>query len=150
MTEDEVIGANGSVKGTGKVNPVAQKWSDTMTEKYEELSAVEPIFGQLRNVMDLSVVAALLHSEGLLEKVGLDGSGLVAAGQAVMPEKWGVPQTVASKSTFLKKNREYIITASGGVAIESWAVASQSEVVPSIAPNREAAATDKGDAWRWN
>src|SRR5690606_7337347 len=26
MTEDELIGSDGSVKGTGKVNPIAQKW----------------------------------------------------------------------------------------------------------------------------
>jgi len=97
MTEDEIIGDNGSVTGSGKANPVAQKWSDTMTEKYTELSAREPVFGQLRNVMDLSVVSALLHSKGLLDKVGMDAEGLIRAGHAANSETWGVPQTVSSK-----------------------------------------------------
>ena len=150
MTEDEIIGDNGSVTGSGKANPVAQKWSDTMTEKYTELSAREPVFGQLRNVMDLSVVSALLHSKGLLDKVGMDAQGLIRAGHAANSETWGVPQTVSSQSSFIKKGRNYIITASGGVSIESWAAAANTEVVPSVGTKREAATADHGDAWRWN
>jgi hypothetical protein len=65
MTEDEIIGEDGSVTGTGKVNPVAQKWSTLMTEYYDELAAKEPVFGELRNLMDLCVVAALIKKEGM-------------------------------------------------------------------------------------
>ncbi len=150
MTEDELVTADGAVTGTGQVNPLAQQWSQTMNEKYTELSAREPIFGQLRNVMDLSVVAALLHTEGLLDKVGMDVNGLVTAGMQQLPEKWNVPKTVATKSSFIKKNGEYIITASGGVSIESWAAASRSKIDPSIGPRRESAVTTTGDSWRWN
>ena len=58
MTEDEVI-AQGKVAGTGKTSDAAQKWADNMTDKYDELSVAEPVFGELRNVMDLCVISAL-------------------------------------------------------------------------------------------
>ena len=54
MTEDEIISAQGNVQGSGKVNPVAQQWADSMTDRYEELARADTVFGQLRNVMDLS------------------------------------------------------------------------------------------------
>ena len=128
---------------------MAAKWAATMTEKYDELSTQEPIFGQLRNVMDLSVVAALLESEGLFAKAGLDAEALLQAGQSALTEKWAVPKTVASQSSFIKKGRNYIITASGGVAIESWSAASKNQVVPSLR-SRDKAAAGSNDLWRWN
>ena len=69
LTEDEVV-TSGNVAGTGKANPIAQKWADLMTEHYDELSLRESAFGELRNVMDLCVVAALIAKENLLQKAG--------------------------------------------------------------------------------
>ena len=70
MTEDEFISANGQRKATGHANPTAQKWADNMTAHYDELSAKDSIFGQLRNCMDLAVVTALISKENLTEKCG--------------------------------------------------------------------------------
>jgi hypothetical protein len=47
-------------------------------------------------------------------------------------EAFPAPKHVATQSSFLKVGREYIITASGGVEITSWEVASKSEVNASI------------------
>ncbi len=56
LTEETFFGENGSRAQTGKVSPVAQQWADNMTARYDELSLKEPIFGQLRNCMDLAIV----------------------------------------------------------------------------------------------
>src|SRR5678810_350745 len=61
MTEDEVI-AQGKVAGTGKTSDAAQKWADNMTDKYDELSVAEPVFGELRNAMDLCIICLLYTS----------------------------------------------------------------------------------------
>src|SRR4029453_19321280 len=63
LTEEEVVAAGGRREGTGKINPAAQKWADTMTSHYDELSAKETAFGELRNVMDMCVIAALIAKE---------------------------------------------------------------------------------------
>ncbi len=146
MTEDEIVSASGNVKGSGKANPLAEAWANTMTEKYDELSAKTPIFGQLRNIMDLSVVAALIEKEDLCGKSGCDLSTLQDA-STVAIEKWQTPKSVATESSFVKKGREYIITASGGVEVDSWKVADNTEVVSAINAKRDAAGS--ADGWRW-
>ena len=70
MTEDDVI-ENGQVKGSGTANKFAQQWADTMTTKFNELAIADPVFGDLRNIMDMSVVAALMEKEGMLKRAGL-------------------------------------------------------------------------------
>ena len=147
LTEDEIVSDSGSVRGSGKTNPIAQQWADTMTTKYEELSVKTPVFGKLRNIMDLSVVAALIEKEGLCQKAGCDLS-VLRNDSLVAIEKWQTPTAVASESSFVKKGRNYIITASGGVEVNSWKVTDNVEVVESIGRKRDAAG--ESDGWRWN
>src|SRR5439155_3963598 len=102
LTEDEIIGADGGVTGTGKVSPVAQKWANLMTEHYDELSAKEPVFVELRNLMDACVIAALISKEGLLEKAQLDIPTLRGTDSKLELVSWPQPKTVATQCSFLK------------------------------------------------
>jgi hypothetical protein len=147
LTEDEVIGADGGVAGTGKTNPVAQKWANLMTEHYDELSAKEPIFGELRNLMDLCVIAALIEKEDLLAKARLSIPTLQGKQNKLELVYWPQPKTVATQCSFLKRDREYIITASGGVEIASWQAASKSVVNPAVGQLREKAASVSSKLW---
>lgn len=150
LTEDEVIGADGGVAGTGNTNPVAQKWANLMTEHYDELCGKEPVFGDLRNLMDLCVVAALIRKEGLLEKANLKLPTLHGTEGKLELVFWPAPKTVATQCSFIKRDREYIITASGGVDIASWEVAGKSVSNPAVGQVREkAAAKGAGSVW-WN
>jgi hypothetical protein len=151
MTEDEIIATDGSVKQTGKANPAAQKWADMMTEQYDELSAKEPVFGELRNLMDLCVVAALIAKEDLLAKANLKLPALTNADSKTGLTQWHAPKTVATQCSFIKRDREYIITASGGVEIASWAVADRAVESPEVGQVRTKAAASgsAGNLW-WN
>ena len=75
MTEQEFLNDAGQKQKSGKADPTAQKWADTFTEKFDELAREDSSFGQLRNVMDLAVVGALLVKERLLESSGLEMPG---------------------------------------------------------------------------
>ena len=150
MTEEEVIGADGSVTGTGKVDPLAQKFSDLMTEKYDELSNEEPIFGELRNMMDLCVIAALISKESLLEKADLKLPTLLGENDKLQLFAGHTPQTVATQCSFVKRSREFLITASGGVDITSWQVADKTVTDQAIGKVRgQATAKAAGSIW-WN
>src|SRR5262245_28947628 len=149
LTEDEVIKSDGGVAGTGKANPVAQKWANLMTDHYNELSVKEPIFGELRNLMDMCVIAALINKEGLLAKANLkiptlqgrnDGLGLIPV---------PAPRSVSTQCSFIKRGTEYIITASGGVEISSWDVAGKSVASPEVSRVRQKAAAPSARMW-WN
>jgi len=151
MTEEEFVQADGTVAGTGREDPTAKQWADNMTAKYEQLAKKDAVFAQLRNVMDLCVVAALIQHEDLC---GLAGGAAFPALTGPVGSKsletWNAPKSVPTQCSFLRIGRNYVITASGGVQIDSWEVASHSEVNPAIGATLEKAAKPDGSAWWWN
>ena len=116
MTEDEVINASGERQRTGQANPLAKKWADNMTAHYDELSTKDVIFGQLRNCMDLAVVAALISKENLSEKCGWSMPLLLNPDLQV--ERYNAPRQVDSQASAIQKGSNWIISASGGVQID--------------------------------
>ena len=149
MTEEDFVGATGNVEHSGKANPVAQKWADNMTEKYDQLAVAVPIFGELRNCMELAVVGALVVKERLTERAGYSMPILLDPVQVKIDE-FPAPKQVDSKVSMLKKGRNWIISASGGVSLNSWGVADK--VRQSEAPTvvRTKAAPGKSSNWWWN
>lgn len=148
MTEEDALNADGTIEHTGKASPAAKKWADAMTAKYEELSLKEPIFGELRNMMDLAVVSALIVKEGLATKAGLD-MPMLTDGESLPAVRFEVPKLVDSKASLINKRGKYLITVSGGVKLESWQIADK-QVVSDLAPAREQATAGRNAAWWWN
>jgi hypothetical protein len=151
MTEEEFVGQDGTREGTGRADPLAKQWAELFSKQYDELSTKDPVFGQLRNLMDLCVVAALIQREDLCGLAGVsDFPALTGADGGYQVEEWFAPQAIASKCSFLKIGRNYVITASGGVEIESWRVASRQEVQADVKKVQEKSAPLSKDAWWWN
>lgn len=149
MTEDDFLATNGDRKHSGKASPKAQKWADNMTAKYGELSQHDSIFGQLRNCMDLAVVAALISKEELGTRASCD-LGLLASATGLTLDQFAAPKQVDSKASFIKKGSNWIISASGGVLIHSWGIADKKEKSDSLAPIRERALAASGKRWWWD
>lgn len=140
LAEDERISADGKRTRTGKVNKVARKWAETMTEKYDELSVVDPIFGQLRNCMDMAVVGALLQRKNLSQKAGLNLDRLLDA-ESLSTPSGTVPRSTPSIVSFLQRPRSLVITASGGVWINPYQVIEHQEMGDQLATERSSAIT---------
>jgi len=149
MTEDEVINQDGTYTQTGKESPVARKWADMMTERYEQLSAKNAVFGDLRNVMDMCVVAALIQKEGLMDKAGCILPRIADADFQLAAMKWPVPKAVATQCSFIKRDREYIVTASGGVQIDSFGAADRVKVDNAIKSVGERSLASRSNATFW-
>ncbi len=150
LTENDVIAGDGNAQATGQASPIAQKWADTMTEKFDALAAKEPIFGELRNVMDLCVVAAIIDQYDLTSQAGCSLPLLSGSGSELTPEHWFAPKTVPPQCSFLKTRAGWVVTASGGVQIESFRVASRVEPSEAIKQVRTSAGTPTGTNWYWN
>ena len=149
MTEDDVFSSTGERKHTGKANPLAKKWADNMTAKYGELSQHDSIFGQLRNCMDLAVVAALISKEELGMRASCD-LGLLASATGLTLDQFAAPKQVDSKSSILRNGRGWTVSASGGVLIHSWGIADKKEKSDSLAPIRDKALAASGKRWWWD
>jgi hypothetical protein len=151
MTEDELVQADGTLVGTGQEDPVAKQWADRMTANYEQLAKQEVVFTELRNVMDMCVIAALITSENLVALAGGPDFPLVTGrGAAFAVENWFAPKSMPTRCSYLKVGRSYVITASGGVQIESWDIAARNELDAAIGRVREKAAQPTGSGWYWN
>ena len=150
MTEDDYLSTGGQVQHTGKANPVAQQWADNMTGKYAELSVKDPIFGQLRGCMDLAVISALILKEGLMGRVGYDFATLLD--ETGLPvEEFAAPKRTNSIASVVDRGRDYLISASGGVQVNSWGVIGETpEESEEPAQVRVAAESGRGDRWWWN
>ena len=135
----------------GKKDAVAQRWADLMTEHYNELSVKDPVFGELRNLMDMCVIAALIKKEGLLEKAELSLPLLTDSNSMLMIDSWNPPKQVATQASATKKARTWVITASGGVMVDSWQVADETVVDASTGKVRtDAARPADRSQWWWN
>jgi hypothetical protein len=145
MAEEDLVDASGNRQHTGKADVVSQRWADAMTARYEDLAQVEPVFGQLRNCMDLAIVAAIVARERLVEKAQtslpmlLDSSGIQTAN---LP----APKQVASKAVVVNKGKKWII-ACGGVQINPWAIVEKSESKASLGDIRAKATLASDTAW---
>ncbi|MGA2621279.1 MAG: DUF1598 domain-containing protein [Thermoguttaceae bacterium] len=149
LTEEGFLAANGKLEQAAEPNPLAQKWAENMTEHYAELAVAEPIFGELRNCMELAVVGALVARERLTERAACSLPTLLADSAAKTLEL-AVPKQVDSKVSMLKRGRNWIISASGGVAIRSMEIVGQSQPSAAPAAARSKAVPSDSAKWFWN
>lgn len=149
LTENAFHNKDGEVVVTAKENKFAVKWADRLTERFEEISKQEKVFGDLRNLMDLSVVAAVIEREALADRTGVNISTLL--NDDVRLESRAVPTTLPTQCSFANIGAKgYIVTASGGVQIDSWSVAQNSEVVAGVEKISQVALAAHSDRWWWN
>jgi hypothetical protein len=102
--------------------------------------------------MDMCVVAALIRKEGMFEKAQLDLSLLATSDDSPLEiDVWHTPKQVAPQCSFLKTRSSWIVTASGGVDIDSWKIVSKTVVDPSVKDaRRKAAPSAQGKSFWWN
>ena len=149
MSEEEVV-EGGKRKASGKSGGIAQQWADAMTEKYGEMSLKDPVFGELRNVMDLCVVSALIAREDMLHRVKLELPSIMSEKDGAPIQSFNAPKEVATQCSLTKSGNKFIINASGGVEINSWSVIEKFEEDADMGKLREKAAGKQGKAFWWN
>ncbi len=139
MTEADYVNSQGQISHTGTTSKPAAQWAKTMTDRFEDLANHDSAFGHLRNIMDLAVLAALIEKEGLFERVALELPQLLGHEQLA---HYPAPRQVATTASLLKKGRNWVISASGGVQIMPWHIADQIEQVDSLATIRKQLSSD--------
>lgn len=147
VAEEDFLKADGTKERNAKANPVAAKWADNMTNHFDELAVKESIFGQLRNCIDVAVLAALMTKEHVTEKAGHSFPTFLSAELPV--EQYNAPHQVDSIASIMRKGSNYVITVSGGVQIDSWGPVMKTEPSDKLTAARAAAAPAAG-SWWWN
>ena len=149
LTEDSKFDGDGKRSGAKKPNRFAVKWAEMMTERFDELSSAEPVFRDLRNVMDLSIVAAIISREQVSEKVGLKTPAILGLTNAAVVPSYTIPKVVPAQCSFVRIAQSWLVSASGGIQLDSWGIAANTEVLPNM-DSIEAATATQGGSWWWN
>ena len=150
MTEQDIVAADGTVKGAGKTDQLAELWATKMTENFNELSRKMPVFADLQNIMDLTVVATLITQERLAERAGLDLGVLNGKAEAVEPASHAVPKSVDPQCSFIRGRNGWVVTASGGVDLNAFEVVENQTTDAAVSETRSAAIAAASDRWWWN
>lgn len=151
MTEIDRVAADGSVQPTGRTDKTASRWAQLMTDNFADLARAEPVFGDLRNLMDLSVVATLIVQEGLDQRAGCDLSLLMGRQQEIPVASYVTPTAVDPQCSFVRGRSGWTVTASGGVSVDSFEVVENQQVDATIAQRRQRGAeTTAAGRWWWN
>ena len=144
QTETELVNSKGERIGTGKKLKVAEDWADSMTKHYDALSEKEPVFRDLRNVMDMSVIAAIISNEDLIRKVGLS---LPLIGGDLATPRYTVPEKIPSQVSVADS---YAVQVSGGVLLDSWGAAQNTVEKKELGEVASVAKVATAERWWWN
>jgi hypothetical protein len=135
--------------GPARKSVAADPWAERFTAKYDELSIQLPVFAELQNCMDLAVVAALIAKEDLRSAAGFPME-LLLDGKRLPTGAWFTPQTIPSQASAVARGRETIVSVSGGVEFDPWAIVQQTEETATLTALRTKAAPPAEPRWWWD
>ena len=154
QTEDRRIEAGGALAApTGPPNPAAAGFAKSFTEKYPAIAAASPIYGELRNLIDLSISAAWLQRATATADV--DWSAEFLCNEKQYPiESLTTPKKVACVANGIWSGNRLLVPAGGGVSISPDEALKPENLLPSdpsLSQKRTAIQTNHAAArWWWD
>jgi hypothetical protein len=123
--EGEVVTAEGRRGDGTKSNKASQEWVAAFTKSYAELAARSPVYAELRNLIDLSIVAAYIQKADFYGKAYWH-MPLLGSEKDFPVETGNSPRQVATAVNAIWKGNRLMTPIGGGVNINAT-VALQSE-----------------------
>ncbi len=115
--ENEMVTAAGGRVASARVDRASENFVKSFTHRYGELARVVPVYGQLRNVIDMAIAAAYLQENDLYETV--DWQLHTFGNESVLPvEVYEAPRQVESAVNVIWKGSTLMTPIGGGVSIE--------------------------------
>ena len=147
QSENQFIAAQGQRVPTGMAEPVNREFAANLTRHFDELAARDVVFGDLRNVFDLALIATLFQVEGWWNRCQWDG-GVLNRPDACPREMYPVPREVESVVAHrVYQKRQIVVQVAGGVQVDLPALLRQAK------PAGELPAITQGEAsedWWWD
>ncbi|MDO4550924.1 MAG: DUF1598 domain-containing protein [Planctomycetia bacterium] len=151
---NEMVLQDGQREQTVTINPASRAFTESFTENYPKIAEKTPIYAELRNLIDMSVVAAYMQKEQIYEKLGW--SLVLFGNENRFPIETGTaPKYVESAVGAVMRGNTLMTPIGGGVEIRSAkALDAENLINPKDADVEkqrkeiEAAVPDEG--WWWN
>ncbi|MBL8868783.1 MAG: hypothetical protein JNK90_03265, partial [Planctomycetaceae bacterium] len=114
---EELVKKDGSREARTNVNKASQQFTREFTEKYSKLAETTPVYAQLRNLVDMSIVAAFIQDSDFYGqsqwKLGVFGDESI-----VKVERFAAPLHVEPAVNTFFNNGRLLTPIGGGVNIQ--------------------------------
>ncbi len=150
LSENELLAARGKRVHTGQSDDLNRQFASSFSEQYEKICQKYPLYTELRNVFDLSMVLALVEREGLLERAGWQPTLFANADWLPLP-RMRVPTEVETIVNHRVIRRKHIVAGvSGGVWIDAKKTLAIKTVKDKLGEKKAAPKIAGEAAWWWD
>ena len=117
VSEDQLVQTDGGRVRSTRVDRASQMFVRSFTQKYPELAAKEPVYAQLRNLIDMAIVAAFIQK---YDYYGQTGWNMEVFGdeQRFPIETYPEPKQVETAVNAVWKGSTLMTPVGGGVRIQ--------------------------------
>lgn len=117
VSADELVSADGTRKKSAGVDQASKAFTESFTKNYAAIARRAPVFTELRNIIDLSIAAALIKEHRFAEKAGWSMATFLDEG-AYQVETHNVPKHVETTVAAVWKGNRLSTPVAGGVRIQ--------------------------------
>ena len=114
---DELVQADGTRVGNGVVDRASKTFQQSFTAKYPQLASQVPVYVQMRNLIDMLIVAAYIQDKDYYTQASWD-LGLLGNEKILSVEVYPEPKTVDTAVNAVWKGNSLMTPIGGGVEIQ--------------------------------
>ncbi len=129
LSEGEFVQANGERAASGTVDRASHEFVSTFTSKYAELAAKEPVYAQLRNLIDMSIAAAFIRQQDYYGKASWKME-VLGSEERFAVETYAEPKQVETAVNAVWKGNTLMTPVGGGVSIRPMLALATDRVKP--------------------
>jgi hypothetical protein len=116
---DEMVNSDGTRRDSGRSsNPASKAFTTDFTKKFEAIADSSLIYGQLRNLVDLTIAAAYVQDRKFYSQSGWD-QGVLGSEDQLSVEVLPAPMQVETAINAVVKGSRLITPIGGGVLIQA-------------------------------
>ncbi len=151
--EDEVIGTTGQRSTTaGSQNTASRQFTTSFTSRYEKIAQVNPVYAELRNLIDISIVAAYMQQEDIFGKAGWT-MPILGDETKYAIETVSAPRFAPAACALYFKNNRLMTPIGGGVQIQPQIALEAENIISNSdkdVQQAEQAVKMPSGKWWWN
>ncbi len=130
LSQEEVTNGLGERTNAGTTRVTTQRWAKAFTSYFPQLAKQSSSFAELQNLVDLTILAAMIEKRGLRQRVGWDMALFLDEKQAPVTSQRS-PKQVPSAFNFKTSGRSLVVgLVGGGVVLSPYDAVKESSFQP--------------------
>ncbi|WP_425400841.1 DUF1598 domain-containing protein [Aeoliella sp.] len=122
LSENEMLTKRGERVHTGKADEATQQFAHQFTSEFGKLAQKYPVYGELRNLFDLAIVAAMLDAQDLYATAGWQPVLFLNDEHLPLPNYFAPREVDTIANHRVVKKTKILAAVSGGVWVDSHGV----------------------------